>query len=217
MRMKQITETYGVISEEQNGFRSGRRGEDNLYIVREIIEKYNRENRTGFITFLDIEKAYDRVDRRILIKFLKHIGIPSKYINIIKDLYTGTQSRYILGDIETEWIKGYQGVRQGCVLSPLLFSLYTEELIARVKEKGLGMQVAQEKISMLLYADDIVMFGENKEEMQEMLNAVNEFNKLFDVKISEEKSKIMVINGNEQDHLFNWKLGNINIRKQMNI
>ena len=53
MRMKQITEIYGVISEEQNGFRSGRRGEDNLYIVREIIEKYNRENRTGFITFID--------------------------------------------------------------------------------------------------------------------------------------------------------------------
>ena len=56
---------------------------------------------------------------------------------------------------------------------------------------------------MLLYADDIVMFGENKEEMQEMLNAVNEYDKLFDVKISEEKSKIVVINGNKQDHLFN--------------
>ena len=43
------------------------------------------------------------------------------------------------------------------------------------------MEVEQEKISILLYADDI-MFGENKEEMQEMLDGVNEFNKLFDAK-----------------------------------
>ena len=71
MRMKQITETYRVISEEQNEFRSGRRREDNLYMVREVIEKYDRENRTGFITFIDIEKAYDRVDRTILILFFK--------------------------------------------------------------------------------------------------------------------------------------------------
>ena len=211
IRLKQLVETFEIISDEQNGFRAGRRGEDNLYIVREIIEKYNREKKTGFITFLDIEKAYDRVNRSTLMQLLKHLGIPNKFINIIKDLYTGTESKYILGDVETGWIKGFQGVRQGCVLSPLLFSLYTEELVARVKGKALGIGVGNDKISLLLYADDIIMFSENKEDMQELLNAVHEYNTLFDVNISVEKSKIMVLNEKEEDKSFIWRLGNVEI------
>ena len=85
-------------SELQSGFSSRRRAEDNIYIVWEIIEKYDRENITGFITFIEIEKTYDRVDRRILIIFVNYLGNSLKYISIIKDLYTENKSRYILGD-----------------------------------------------------------------------------------------------------------------------
>ena len=85
-------------SELQSGFSSRRRAEDNIYIVREIIEKYDRENKTGCITFIEIEKPYDRVDRRILIIFVNYLGNSLKYISIIKDLYTENKSRYILGD-----------------------------------------------------------------------------------------------------------------------
>ena len=53
MKLKQIVETFEIISDEQNGFRAGRRGEDNLYIVREVMEKYNREKKNGFISFLE--------------------------------------------------------------------------------------------------------------------------------------------------------------------
>ena len=73
------------------------------------------------------------------------------------------------------------------------------------------MSVGNEKISILLYADDIIMFSDTKEGIQEMLNGVQEYNNLFDVSISEEKSKIMVLNGREQDQEFIWKLGDMEL------
>ena len=81
------TKVAHCLSDEQNGLSARRMGEDNLCIVREIIKKINKENKTGFITFLDIEKAYSRVN---LVQLSKHLGIPNRFINIIKDLYTGT-------------------------------------------------------------------------------------------------------------------------------
>ncbi|KAF2354415.1 hypothetical protein FHG87_014830 [Trinorchestia longiramus] len=63
-RMKHVVEEQGVMGEEHNGFRRDRRGEDNLFVVSEVIERKRKENKKVYLAFLDIEKAYDRVDRR---------------------------------------------------------------------------------------------------------------------------------------------------------
>ena len=154
-----------MIGEEQNGFRRDRRGEDNIYIMRELIDRQNREKKALYIGFLDIEKAYDRVNRDTLTYVLKKIGFPSKIYNIINSMYRNTKSKFTFGEIESDWVKVERGVRQGCVLSPLLFSIYTEELAARVRDSGLGIRVKDDRLGILLYADDVVILAEN-EEMQ---------------------------------------------------
>ena len=77
-RVREAVEKNGVLGEEQNGFRMNRRGKDNVFIVREMIEKCNRESKQGCFAFLDIEKAYDRVNRQVLCKVLKKSGISEK-------------------------------------------------------------------------------------------------------------------------------------------
>ena len=89
--------------------------------------------------------------------------------------------------------RGQKRVRS--VTLAVLF-VYTEELVARVKRKALGIEVGNGKISLLLNADDIIMFSENREDIQVWLNAVHEYNTLFDVNISVEKNKFMVLNKN---------------------
>ena len=75
-------------------------------------------------------------------------------------------------------------MRQGCVLSLLLFGLYVEELAVRVKPTGLGVKVGNDMLSVLMYADDMVVLSENHKDLQEMLNAVTDYGRDFDVNFS---------------------------------
>ena len=99
-----------------------------MFIVNEMIERKNLEGKKLYLGFLDIEKAYDRVNRGMLCKVLEKIGLSNKVVNVIRSMYENTRAKYRLGSIETDWVLSERGVRQGCILSPTLFSLYTEEL-----------------------------------------------------------------------------------------
>ena len=212
-RVCEAVERNGVLGEEQNGFRMNRRGEDNIFIVREMIEKCNRESKKGYFAFLDIEKAYDRVNRQVLCKVLKKCGMSEKVVRIIESMYVNTKARYTLGDIETEWVLSNRGVRQGCILSPVLFAMYTEELAVRVKESDLGMKIGNEKISLLMYADDIILMSEKSDDLQTMLDIVNEYSVDFGVKFGMDKSLVMVVNEDQEDVDKVWMLGECIIRK----
>lgn len=70
-RMRKYFEKIGVLSEVRNDFRMNRREEDNMFMARELMERHKRENKLGYFAFLDIGKAYDRVNRNILCKVLR--------------------------------------------------------------------------------------------------------------------------------------------------
>jgi len=165
------------------------------------------------MAFLDIEKAYDRVNRNILWKVLDRCGMSVKVVNIIRSMYVNTRGRYALGEIETEWVQSVRGVRQGCILSPLLFGLYTEELAVRVNKCNKGIQVSDNRIDVLLYADDIVVMAESSEDLQQVLNVVAGYGKDFDVSFSNEKSEVLIVNREEQEGENGWMLGEKRIRR----
>ena len=90
--MKDVVERNAMMGEEQNGFRRDRRGEDNLYVMIEMIERMKKENMKGYFACLDIDKAYVRVDRKVLCAVLKHIGIDMKVVNIISSMHEDTKA-----------------------------------------------------------------------------------------------------------------------------
>ena len=211
-RLRSELENQNILSEEQNAFRVDRRGEDNVFCVKELVEMCLREKKKAYFGFLDIEKAYDRVDRGILLGLLEKIGIPERIISIIRSMYTDTRSKYKLGDTHTDYVELGRGVRQGCTLSPLLFNLYTEELIHRVKRVGSGIQIGDEKLSILMYADDIVIMTESREDMQECLNAVETYAVDFKVKFGAAKSQVLVVNGPDEPEE-DWHIGDTVIKQ----
>ena len=128
-RLQQVSED--VLPESQGGFRRGRSCTDQIFCVRQIVEKLYEHRSKAFLIFVDLRKAYDSVPRRGLWCGLRKLGIPSKLVDLIADFHSGMQASVRVGDSRTDPITVRNGLRQGCSLAPVLFNLYFSLVIAR--------------------------------------------------------------------------------------
>ena len=80
------------------------------------------------VAFLDMEKAYDRVNRKKLFGVIRDYGVHEKFVRLIERIYYGSLVKFELEEVTSGWCKSDSGVRQGCPLSPLLFNIYVREL-----------------------------------------------------------------------------------------
>ena len=85
-------EGYGVIKEEQGGFRKGYSTSDRAFVLSALIEKYGYGRKKLYVTFLDLRKAFDNVDRALLEKCLRDVGLPLSFIRLFVGMYSGTKS-----------------------------------------------------------------------------------------------------------------------------
>lgn len=93
-----------------------------------------------FLGFIDLRKAFDRIWRQDLFTVLEEKGLGGKFLTIVKGLYQGHRRKVQVGDQLTDWINCGNRVRQGCVLSPILFTIYIADLSARLQEaRGVSM------------------------------------------------------------------------------
>jgi hypothetical protein len=127
-RIKRKTEE--ILSESQAGFRPGRSTVDQLFSLRQIAEKYLERNKDVFCCYIDFEKAFDSVWQEGIWKALAFFGFPEKIIRLLKALYSTSQSAVRVNGELTDWFTTKVGVRQGCVISPQLFNILLELVMA---------------------------------------------------------------------------------------
>ena len=120
-----------------------------------------------------------------------------------KKMYEKVENKVIFGDCESDWFDQEFGLKQGCVLSPTLFSILMADLANMLEYSNIGANISSKLINCLLFADDVVLIAESPEELQELLNISNTWNLKFNPK----KSKIL-ITGNKINKEGTWKLGN---------
>ncbi|XP_072025435.1 uncharacterized protein [Amphiura filiformis] len=112
-----MNKTEQILSESQAGFRPGRSTIDQLFTLRQIMEKYLEKKKDLYCCYIDFEKAFDSVWQEGLWKALGFFGFSSKIIRLLKALYQkSTSAVRVNGDL-TDWFKTMVGVRQGCVIS----------------------------------------------------------------------------------------------------
>ena len=208
-----------MLGDVQGGFRKGRRTEDNLFIVERLIEMTRRRKVCLFVAFIDMEKAYDRVDRKNLFEVLRAYGVHEKMVSLIERVYSGNMVKFELGNVVTKWCKSESGVRQGCPLSPLLLNLYIRELGMRIEEcqegfkytyvNSNGGELKRSNLAGLMYADDVCLFAESAESLQRVCDHVSTVIEEYGLKVSEKKSKMVCINGIRG--IRRWKIGSTNI------
>ena len=108
-----------ALRDEPVGFRKDRSCIDQIATLRIIVEQTIEWSSPLYLLFVDFEKAFDSLDREAMWRILRHYGIPNKIINMLKVPYQGFTCQVLHGGTMTKPIK--TGVRQGCLLLPLLF------------------------------------------------------------------------------------------------
>ena len=140
-------------------------------------------------------KAFDTINRDLLMYKLFSNSLSSKFINTIKSLYCNNTAcmKTKLGYTETFPIK--IGTRQGCNLSPLLFNLYLNDLPQYLNNCGSNLiTLNNEKVSCLLYADDIVLLNESKTGLEKSLSLVENYCNKWQLNVNISKTKILIFN-----------------------
>ena len=120
-----------LVSENQAGFRKGRGTRDHIANLRWIMETSREYQKKLYMCFIDYSKAFDCVDHHILWRVLEEMGIPVHIIMLLKTLYENQEATVRTEFGDTDWFVIMKGVRQGCILSPYLFNLYSEYIIRK--------------------------------------------------------------------------------------
>ena len=202
--------TEGVISEVQSGFRRGRGCTDQTFAVREICEKYLKKGKDVYFAFLDLEKAYDRVDRDAMWNVLRLYGVGGKLLKAVKSMYAGSKACVRVGNEMSEWFTVRVGLRQGCVMSPWLFNLYIDgvvrEVNARVLGRGVELIDANDnawQLNQLLFADDTVVVADSEEKLCQLVNEFGRVCKRRKLRVNVGKSKVMRCTNGEDGNRLN--------------
>ena len=190
-----------LVHHDQKGFIGHRSIFENIHDLKEIIKinKNKRDIRNAFALLLDMEKAYDRVSPKALIKILQHIGLPNKLIDLISAITSNNKAKvYINNKLSSEFSIN-SGVKQGDPLSPLLFNLVMELLANAIRNNPniQGLQISKRrpnaKKKINLFADDCVIFGYGKPDYDAIEKTIKLFESATASKINVSKSKVIKI------------------------
>ena len=190
-RLSHVSEEHKLLGEVQNGFRKERGGSDNSFILDTIIWKARAMRSKLHLTFLDISKAYDSVNRDILWKKLYSLGIKGEFLSSLKSLYTDDCIDCEVNGLITRPVFLRRGLRQGCSLSPLLFALYISDVGNDIMVSQLGFNLGKICVSGLLFADDIVLVAKSSAALKLLLSLVKRRFDELKLTISVDKSQVI--------------------------
>ena len=208
-RLKIISEK--ILSAIQAGFRPGFSTMDHIFTLLCILTLYERLQKNLFIAFIDYQKAFDTVWRAGLWLKLINEGISGKFLNVVKDMYSKSKSCVLLNNEKSEHFGSYAGVRQGEILSPLLFALYINDLEGFLRNKGVQplrglLNISGEVVDFndneiiifldlltLFYADDTIIFADSAIGLQFALEELQNYCENWKLTVNEDKTKVMCI------------------------
>jgi len=186
------------VGEQQAGFRGNSGTREAIFNLKILSEKCIEVGKDVYACFIDYSKAFDTVSHEKLIETLEKTGIDENDIAIIANLYWQQKTQIKIGTNLTEPVKIKRGVRQGCVLSPSLFNIYTDHIFREIETDGdeermPGIVVGGHNINNLRYADDTVLLADCEEDLQSLVTVIKEESRKYGLEINKKKTKTMVI------------------------
>ncbi len=163
---------------------------DHIHTLNQILEKTEEFQKPLCMAFIDYEKAFDSLKTSEMLKALRKQGIDEVYIELIENIYAKATATIKL-QTNSDIIPIEKGIRQGDSISPKLFTATLQEIFKSIKWQHEGILIRDERLTNLRFADDIIIFSESADELEEMLAKLNEESKKMGLRINKEKTKIM--------------------------
>nr|VZI16281.1 unnamed protein product [Spirometra erinaceieuropaei] len=201
-----------LLPENQCGFRRHRGNTDMIFAARQLQEKCQEMRTHLHSTFVDLTKAFDTVNREGLWKIMQKFGCPERFTQMVRQLHDGMMARVTDNGAVSEAFAVTNGVKQGCVLAPTLFSLmFSAMLMDAYRDERPGIRIAfrtdghllnqrrmhfQSRVSTttvheLLFADDCVLNTTSEEEMQRSKDLFSAACENFGLVINTQKTVVM--------------------------
>ena len=194
-RLTDYLEKQTLIAPNQSGFRKNFGTRDNLFVVDSLTSKYINSNKRLYACFVDFRKAFDSVWRKGLRYKLLRSGIGGKFYELVKTMYSNSQTCVKTPEGLTPLFSTYKGVRQGCNLSPTLFSLFINDLVKELDNPDCVPPTLHSLfVSCLLYADDVVIFSETEKGLQSALDRLDMFCTNWKLQVNLKKTKVVIFN-----------------------
>ena len=194
-RLQEWSEQNNITGEFQAGFKKDYSTVDHMFTLLAMVQKQFSLNRKLYVAFIDFEKAFDSVNRSILWSILVKNGIKGKLYRCIQSMYSSVKVKVRCGVKLTECIRCTYGVKQGDVCSPVLFSLFINELATEVIKNGkhgATFTIDYFQLFILLLADDIALLSETVVGLQTQLKSLQHASMSLGLKVNLEKSNIIV-------------------------
>jgi hypothetical protein len=181
------------IVEEQAGFRKGRGCVDQSYTLAQVVLKRLEKRKDTYLCFVDLKKAYDSVWREGLFRKMEQEGVPEKLVRLVRVWYQGVSVKVKVNDVVSSSFETKVGVKQGDTLSPLLFNIFINGIVQKVKEDGDGGGLGGLRVPVLLFADDMVLIADGEVELERMVRKVKEYCEEWRLEVNVNKTKVMVV------------------------
>ena len=183
-----------------------------IFAVRQLQEKCVEQQQDLYLTFVDLTKAFGTVDRNGLWLILSKIGCPARFVQVIRSFHDGMLAQVMESGVMSDSFEVTSGTKQGCVLAPLLFSIYFAAMLTvafKDSTAGVSLQFrtdrnlfdlrklqAKSKVTLsiirdLLFADDCALAAHNLQEAQILLNRFASASRRFGLSISLKKTEVM--------------------------
>ncbi|CAK9799114.1 Retrovirus-related Pol polyprotein from type-2 retrotransposable element R2DM [Anthophora plagiata] len=175
---------------EQNPRQKGFTNEDgckhNISILNSALDEIKQKG-GGVITVIDISKAFDTIPHDALVDALEAKGIPVEVSEYIRKMYNGSKTVIQCKNNETIEMDLLRGVKQGDPLSPLLFNLVLDPIIGVIDETTEGIKIGDSSVSILAFADDLVLLARSTSEAQKQAKIIYEYLKKLKMEINVQK------------------------------
>jgi hypothetical protein len=170
-----------------------------LFSVQQVAKYFTSRGSTVFITAVDASKAFDRLDHSILLGKLIARQLPTCFIKVIACWYSNLYSSVRWNSMISAEFKVLSGVRQGGILSPVLFNLYVDDLIKDLKSNGDGCHVGKCFIGCIMYADDLLLLSPSINGLQRMIDTCSQYGATHNIMFNKSKTVSVAI-GRMRNH-----------------
>ena len=195
-RLEDFCKSKNYISNVQGSGKAGSRTSDHLLIVKFLTDKYVKQKGKYLYTcFVDLRKAFDSVPRsKLFHSLLKDYSIGGKFLKILREIYKDNNIFVKLSDGLLQPFTTTISVKQGCVLSPLLFNLYIDKISDIFDQSCSPVKINNKDLNCLLWADDLLLVSESAQGLQNCINKMEKFYNDLDLKINIKKTKVIIFN-----------------------